>query len=140
MIPQSMLFRHLSKYVPLSLQIPHSAGNDQSHSSLQQSLHASPHPGNQSGPQLHHGGPPQPSRQAPPPQQQQQPPPQQQPGPNNHPHGDLAFNPSNNLDSQAGSDMPEPSLDVSADIKQHTIQNISALPASSPHLQFVHFH
>uniref|UniRef100_A0A3Q1KEH7 SP-RING-type domain-containing protein n=1 Tax=Anabas testudineus TaxID=64144 RepID=A0A3Q1KEH7_ANATE len=56
-------------------------------------------------------GPPQPSRQAPPPQQQQQQQ-QQQPGPNNHPHGDLPFNPSSSLDSQAGSDMPEPSLDL----------------------------
>uniref|UniRef100_A0A671XNA8 Zinc finger MIZ-type containing 1 n=1 Tax=Sparus aurata TaxID=8175 RepID=A0A671XNA8_SPAAU len=77
--------------------IPHSAGNDQSHGPLQQGLHASPHPGSQSGQQLHHSGPPQPSRQ---------------PGPNNHPHGDLAFNPSSSLDSQAGSDMPEPSLDL----------------------------
>uniref|UniRef100_A0A7N8WPG7 Zinc finger MIZ-type containing 1 n=1 Tax=Mastacembelus armatus TaxID=205130 RepID=A0A7N8WPG7_9TELE len=71
--------------------------NDQSHGPLQQSLHASPHPGSQSGQQLHHSGPPQPSRQ---------------PGPNNHPHSDLAFNPSSSLDSQAGSDMPEPSLDL----------------------------
>ncbi|XP_030019509.1 zinc finger MIZ domain-containing protein 1-like [Sphaeramia orbicularis] len=97
--------------------IPHSAANDPSHGSLQQSLHASPHPGSQSGQQLHHSGPPQPSRQAPPPQQQQPPPPpqqqqQQQSGPNNHPHGDLSFNPSNSLDGQAGSDMPEPSLDL----------------------------
>uniref|UniRef100_A0A3B4H064 Zinc finger MIZ domain-containing protein 1-like n=1 Tax=Pundamilia nyererei TaxID=303518 RepID=A0A3B4H064_9CICH len=75
-------------------------------------LHASPHPGSQSGQQLHHSGPPQPSRQAPPPQQQQQQQQQQQPGPNNHPHSDLAFNPSSSLDSQAGSDMPEPSLDL----------------------------
>uniref|UniRef100_A0A3Q1KEI0 SP-RING-type domain-containing protein n=1 Tax=Anabas testudineus TaxID=64144 RepID=A0A3Q1KEI0_ANATE len=74
-------------------------------------LRASPHPGSQSGQQLHHSGPPQPSRQAPPPQQQQQQQ-QQQPGPNNHPHGDLPFNPSSSLDSQAGSDMPEPSLDL----------------------------
>uniref|UniRef100_A0A7N8X2C8 Zinc finger MIZ-type containing 1 n=1 Tax=Mastacembelus armatus TaxID=205130 RepID=A0A7N8X2C8_9TELE len=65
----------------LSLQIPHSASNDQSHGPLQQSLHASPHPGSQSGQQLHHSG-------------------------------DLAFNPSSSLDSQAGSDMPEPSLDL----------------------------
>lgn len=94
-----------------NLQIPHSASNDQSHGTLQQSLHASPHPASQSGQQLHHSGPPQPSRQAPPPQQ-----PQQQPGPNNHHHGDLSFNPSSSsLDSQAGSDMPEPSLDVSPD-------------------------
>uniref|UniRef100_A0A672I971 Zinc finger MIZ domain-containing protein 1-like n=1 Tax=Salarias fasciatus TaxID=181472 RepID=A0A672I971_SALFA len=80
--------------------IPHSAGGDPSHGPMQQSLHASPHPGSQSGQQLHHSGPPQPSRQA------------QQPGPNSHPHSDLAFNPSSSLDSQAGSDMPEPSLDL----------------------------
>uniref|UniRef100_A0A3Q1JS01 SP-RING-type domain-containing protein n=1 Tax=Anabas testudineus TaxID=64144 RepID=A0A3Q1JS01_ANATE len=91
--------------------IPHPAANDQSHGPLPPSLRASPHPGSQSGQQLHHSGPPQPSRQAPPPQQQQQQQ-QQQPGPNNHPHGDLPFNPSSSLDSQAGSDMPEPSLDL----------------------------
>lgn len=98
----------------VSLQIPHSAGNDQSHGPLQQNLHASPHAGSQSGQQLHHSGPPQPPRQAPPPQQQQQQ--QQQPGPNSHSHGDLSFNPSSSsLDNQAGADMPEPSLDVSSD-------------------------
>uniref|UniRef100_A0A671XGR0 Zinc finger MIZ-type containing 1 n=1 Tax=Sparus aurata TaxID=8175 RepID=A0A671XGR0_SPAAU len=108
-VPNSLMAQDkpLSHNMPDS--IPHSAGNDQSHGPLQQGLHASPHPGSQSGQQLHHSGPPQPSRQAPPPQQQQQ---QQQPGPNNHPHGDLAFNPSSSLDSQAGSDMPEPSLDL----------------------------
>ncbi|XP_039645025.1 zinc finger MIZ domain-containing protein 1-like [Perca fluviatilis] len=105
-MPNSLMAQDkpLSHNMPDS--IPHSAGNDQSHGPLQ-SLHASPHPGSQSGQQLHHSGPPQPSRQAPPPQQQQQP-----PGPNNHPHGDLAFNPSSSLDSQAGSDMPEPSIDL----------------------------
>ncbi|CAJ1080308.1 zinc finger MIZ domain-containing protein 1-like isoform X3 [Xyrichtys novacula] len=116
-MPNSLMTQDkpLSHNMPDS--IPHSAGNDQSHGSLQQSLHASPHPGSQSGQQLHHSGPPQPSRQAPPPQQQQQQQQQQQlqqqqPGPNNHPHSDLAFNPSSSLDSQAGSDMPEPSLDL----------------------------
>lgn len=113
---------------PLSPQIPHSAGNDQSHGPLQQSLHVSPHPGSQSGQQLHHSGPPQPSRQAPPPQQQQQQ--QQQPGPNNHPHGDLAFNPSSSLDSQAGSDMPEPSLDVSPDKRQTLSKPVLNNPCS----------
>ncbi|KAG7463363.1 hypothetical protein JOB18_008186 [Solea senegalensis] len=106
-MPNSMMTQDkpLSHNMPDS--IPHSASNDPSHGPLQQSLHASPHPGSQSGQQLHHGGHPQPSRQPPPPQQQQQ----QQPGPNSHPHGDLTFNPSS-LDSQAGSDMPEPSLDL----------------------------
>lgn len=109
-MPNSLMAQDkpLSHNMPDS--IPHSAGNDQSHGPPLQSLHASPHPGSQSGQQLHHSGPPQPSRQAPPPQQQQQQ--QQPPGPNNHPHSDLAFNPSSSLDSQAGSDMPEPSLDL----------------------------
>ncbi|KAL0983689.1 hypothetical protein UPYG_G00131390 [Umbra pygmaea] len=86
--------------------IPHSANTDQSHSSLQQRLHAPSQPTNQSGQPLHHTGHPQSSRQqAPPPQQQQ-------PGPNNHPqHGD-PFNPSNSLEAQGLSDMPEPSLDL----------------------------
>uniref|UniRef100_A0A8C6MD02 Zinc finger MIZ-type containing 1 n=1 Tax=Nothobranchius furzeri TaxID=105023 RepID=A0A8C6MD02_NOTFU len=114
-MPNSLMTQDkpLSHSMPDS--IPHSAGPDQTHGLLQQTLHASPHPGSQSGPQLHHSGPPQPSRQAPPPQQQPQPQPQQQPqqpGPNTHPHSDLTFNPSSSLDSQAGSDMPEPSLDL----------------------------
>ncbi|XP_033467152.1 zinc finger MIZ domain-containing protein 1-like isoform X1 [Epinephelus lanceolatus] len=110
-MPNSLMAQDkpLSHNMPDS--IPHSAGNDQSHGPPLQSLHASPHPGSQSGQQLHHSGPPQPSRQAPPPQQQQQQQ-QQPPGPNNHPHSDLAFNPSSSLDSQAGADMPEPSLDL----------------------------
>uniref|UniRef100_A0A3P8WN33 Zinc finger MIZ-type containing 1 n=1 Tax=Cynoglossus semilaevis TaxID=244447 RepID=A0A3P8WN33_CYNSE len=113
-MPNSMMNQDkpLSHNMPDS--IPHSANNDQSHGPMQQSLHASPHPGSQSGQQLHHGGPPQPSRPAPPPQQQQ-PQPQQQPpppGPNNHSHSDLTFNPASSLDNQAGSDMPEPSLDL----------------------------
>lgn len=95
-------------------QIPHTAGPDQTHGPMQ---HPSPHPGSLSGQQLHHSGPPQSSRQAPPPQQQAQ---QQQPTPNNHPHTDLAFNPSSSLDSQAGSDMPEPSLDVSSGKSEDT--------------------
>uniref|UniRef100_A0A8C5C9C9 Zinc finger MIZ-type containing 1 n=1 Tax=Gadus morhua TaxID=8049 RepID=A0A8C5C9C9_GADMO len=69
--------------------VPHPASTDQSHSSLQQTLQ---HQQQQ--------------------QQQQQHQQQQQPGPNNHPHGDLSFNPSNSLDSGSGSDMPEPSLDL----------------------------
>ncbi|XP_014915188.1 zinc finger MIZ domain-containing protein 1 isoform X2 [Poecilia latipinna] len=109
-IPNSLMTQDkpLSHNMPDS--IPHSAGPDQTHGPLQQSLHPSPHPGSQSGQQLHHSGPPQPSRQAPLPQQQQAQ--QQQPTANNHPHTDLAFNPSSSLDSQAGSDMPEPSLDL----------------------------
>lgn len=114
-------------FFQLPRQIPHSVGHDQTHGPLQQSLHASPHPGSQSGQQLHHSGPPQPSRQAPPPQQPQQPQQQQlqQPGPNNHPHNELTFNPSSGLDSQAGSDMPEPSLDVSSEKFVITNQNES---------------
>uniref|UniRef100_A0A8C3A6Y9 Zinc finger, MIZ-type containing 1a n=1 Tax=Cyclopterus lumpus TaxID=8103 RepID=A0A8C3A6Y9_CYCLU len=93
---------------------------DQSHNSMQQSLHASPHPGSHSGPPLHHSGqsgpplhhsgqPSQPPRQSQP-QPHQQP---QQPGQNSHPHSDLNFNPSS--DGQMGQgvhDMPEPSLDL----------------------------
>uniref|UniRef100_A0AAQ4QNU9 Zinc finger MIZ-type containing 1 n=1 Tax=Gasterosteus aculeatus aculeatus TaxID=481459 RepID=A0AAQ4QNU9_GASAC len=88
-MPSSLMTQDkpLSHNMPDS--IPHSAGNDQSHGPLQ----------------------------TPPPQQQQQQQQQQQPpGPNNHPHGDLAFNPSSSLDSQAGSDMPEPSLDLLAEL------------------------
>ncbi|KAK1905763.1 Zinc finger MIZ domain containing protein 1 [Dissostichus eleginoides] len=60
---------------------------DQSHNSMQQSLHASPHPGSQSGLPLHHSG---------------------QSGPPLHHSGhDLNFNPSSD-----GQDMPEPSLDL----------------------------
>ncbi|XP_041117012.1 zinc finger MIZ domain-containing protein 1-like isoform X3 [Polyodon spathula] len=84
--------------------IPHPGSTDQSHSSMQQSLHAPPHPSSQSGQPLHHSGPPQQLRQ-----------PLPQPGSNNHPHSDLTFNPSA-LEGQAGGqgppDMPEPSLDL----------------------------
>nr|XP_057915178.1 zinc finger MIZ domain-containing protein 1-like isoform X1 [Doryrhamphus excisus]XP_057915179.1 zinc finger MIZ domain-containing protein 1-like isoform X1 [Doryrhamphus excisus]XP_057915180.1 zinc finger MIZ domain-containing protein 1-like isoform X1 [Doryrhamphus excisus] len=98
------------------------------HNSMQPSLHASPHPGGQSGPSLHHGGgggggptgPPlhhggggggggggaggsQPSQ----PPRPSQPQPPQPPGQNAHPHADLTFNPSSD-----GQDMPEPSLDL----------------------------
>lgn len=88
-------------------QMPHPVSTDQSHSSMQQGLHAPPHPSSQSGQPLHHSGAPQPPRQPPPPQ----------PGANSHPHGDLTFTPSSALEGQAGGsvapDMPEPSLDVS---------------------------
>ncbi|XP_049615180.1 zinc finger MIZ domain-containing protein 1 isoform X1 [Syngnathus scovelli] len=102
----------LSHSVPDS--IPHPSVNEPPHGTLQQSIHGSPHSSGQSGQQqqqqLHHGGPPPPSRQPPPaplpPQQQQQ------PGANSHPHGNLTFNSSSSLDGQAGSDMPEPSLDL----------------------------
>uniref|UniRef100_A0A4W3HA06 Zinc finger, MIZ-type containing 1a n=1 Tax=Callorhinchus milii TaxID=7868 RepID=A0A4W3HA06_CALMI len=84
-------------------QIPHPGSTDQSHSSMQQGLHA-PHPSSQSGQPLHHSGPTQQSRQP------------QQAGSSNHPHSDLTFNPSSTLEGQAGgqgtSDMPEPSLDL----------------------------
>ncbi|KAJ4940430.1 hypothetical protein JOQ06_026733 [Pogonophryne albipinna] len=59
-MPNSLMSQDkpLSHNMPDS--IPHSVGNDHSHGPLQ-SLHGSPHPGSQSGQQLHHNGPPQPS-------------------------------------------------------------------------------
>ncbi|XP_030297918.1 zinc finger MIZ domain-containing protein 1a isoform X3 [Sparus aurata] len=89
---------------------------DQSHNSMQQILHVSPHPGSQSGlplhhsgqsgPPLHHGG----QSSQPPRQSQPQP---QQPGQNSHPHSDLNFNPSSDGQmGQGAQDMPEPSLDL----------------------------
>ncbi|MGH0134375.1 UNVERIFIED_CONTAM: hypothetical protein FKN15_059077 [Acipenser sinensis] len=99
--------------------IPHPGSTDQSHSSMQQSLHAPPHPSSQSGQPLHHSGPPQQLRQ-----------PLPQPGSNNHPHSDLTFNPSA-LEGQAGGqgppDMPEPSLDLNADVVPKTAENFRAL-------------
>lgn len=92
---------------------------DQSHNSMQQILHASPHPGSQSGLPLHHTGqsgqPLHHSGQSsqPPRQPQPQPQPQQQqPGQNSHPHSDLNFNPSSEQMGQGAQDMPEPSLDL----------------------------
>ncbi|KAH0624325.1 hypothetical protein JD844_031693 [Phrynosoma platyrhinos] len=89
---------------PMQDPIPHPGSTDQSHSSMQQGLHV-PHPSSQSGQPLHHSGPPT--------QQSRQPP---QAASSNHPHSDLAFNPSSALEGQAGgqgaSDMPEPSLDL----------------------------
>ncbi|XP_015201819.1 zinc finger MIZ domain-containing protein 1a isoform X4 [Lepisosteus oculatus] len=105
-IPSSLMNpdKPLSHNMPDTIAHPGSA--DQSHSSMQQGLHAPPHPSSQSGQPLHHSGPPQPSRPPPPPQ----------PGPNSHPHSDLTFNPSSALEGQAGGqgapDMPEPSLDL----------------------------
>lgn len=93
--------------------------SDQSHNSMQQSLHASPHPGSQTGPPLHHSGQSgQPLHHSGPssqPPRQPQPQPQpQHPGQNSHPHSDLNFNPSSDGQmGQAAQDMPEPSLDVS---------------------------
>uniref|UniRef100_A0A672H579 Zinc finger, MIZ-type containing 1a n=1 Tax=Salarias fasciatus TaxID=181472 RepID=A0A672H579_SALFA len=92
--------------------------SDQSHSSMQPSLHASPHPGSQSGPPLHHGGqsgqPLHHGGQSSQPPRQPQPPPQpQHPGQNSHPHSDLNFNPSSDGQmAQGAQDMPEPSLDL----------------------------
>uniref|UniRef100_A0A3Q3SW63 Zinc finger, MIZ-type containing 1a n=1 Tax=Mastacembelus armatus TaxID=205130 RepID=A0A3Q3SW63_9TELE len=87
---------------------------DQSHNSMQQSLHAAPHPGSQTGPPLHHSGqsgqPLHHSGQSSQPPRQSQP---QQPGQNSHPHSDLNFNPSSDGQmSQGAQDMPEPSLDL----------------------------
>nr|XP_033798063.1 zinc finger MIZ domain-containing protein 1 isoform X7 [Geotrypetes seraphini]XP_033798064.1 zinc finger MIZ domain-containing protein 1 isoform X7 [Geotrypetes seraphini] len=88
---------------PMQESIPHPGSTDQSHSSLQQGLHA-PHPSSQSGQPLHHSGPTQQSRQPP------------QAASSNHPHSDLTFNHSSALEGQAGgqgaSEMPEPSLDL----------------------------
>uniref|UniRef100_A0A8C6WY59 Zinc finger, MIZ-type containing 1a n=1 Tax=Neogobius melanostomus TaxID=47308 RepID=A0A8C6WY59_9GOBI len=72
---------------------------DPTHSSMQPSLHASPHAGSQSGPPLHHSG------------QSSQPPRQSQPPPQ-PPPPDLSFNPGSDV-SLGHQDMPEPSLDVS---------------------------
>ncbi|XP_051779747.1 zinc finger MIZ domain-containing protein 1a isoform X1 [Erpetoichthys calabaricus] len=104
-IPNSLMTpdKPLSHAMPDT--IPHPGSTDQSHNSMQQGLHAPPHPNSQSGQPLHHSGPPQQSRQPPP-----------QAGANNHPHSDLTFNPSAGLEGQAGGqgapDMPEPSLDL----------------------------
>ncbi|XP_029465368.1 zinc finger MIZ domain-containing protein 1 isoform X4 [Rhinatrema bivittatum] len=88
---------------PMQDSIPHPGSTDQSHSSMQQGLHA-PHPSSQSGQPLHHSGPTQQSRQPP------------QAASSNHPHSDLTFNHSSALEGQAGgqgaSEMPEPSLDL----------------------------
>lgn len=90
----------------LHLQMSHP---DQSHNSMQQILHASPHPGSQTGPPLHHSG-----QSSQPPRQSQPQPQPQQPGQNSHPHGDMNFNPSSDGQmGQGAQDMPEPSLDVS---------------------------
>uniref|UniRef100_A0A3Q2W2A3 Zinc finger, MIZ-type containing 1a n=1 Tax=Haplochromis burtoni TaxID=8153 RepID=A0A3Q2W2A3_HAPBU len=94
--------------------------SDQSHNSMQQqqSLHASPHPGGQTGPPLHHsvqsGQPLHHSGQSSHPPRQSQPQPQpQHPGQNSHPHSDLNFNPSSDGQmGQGAQDMPEPSLDL----------------------------
>uniref|UniRef100_A0A669BH82 Zinc finger, MIZ-type containing 1a n=1 Tax=Oreochromis niloticus TaxID=8128 RepID=A0A669BH82_ORENI len=88
------------------------AGNEK------QSLHASPHPGGQTGPPLHHsvqsGQPLHHSGQSSHPPRQSQPQPQpQHPGQNSHPHSDLNFNPSSDGQmGQGAQDMPEPSLDL----------------------------
>uniref|UniRef100_A0A3Q3E3U9 Zinc finger, MIZ-type containing 1a n=1 Tax=Labrus bergylta TaxID=56723 RepID=A0A3Q3E3U9_9LABR len=108
----SSLSTTLAFSVSLShLQMSHS---EQSHNSMQQILHVSPHPRSQSGPPLHHTGQSgQPlhhsGQSSQPPRQSQS---QQQPGQNNHPHGDLSFNPTSEQMGQGAQDMPEPSLDL----------------------------
>ncbi|XP_069836981.1 zinc finger MIZ domain-containing protein 1 isoform X1 [Dendropsophus ebraccatus] len=81
--------------------IPHVGNSEQPHGSMPQVLHP-PHPGSQPGQPLHHGGP--------------APQPRHPPQAANHPHGDMAFNPSSVLEGQPGGqgppDMPEPSLDL----------------------------
>uniref|UniRef100_M3ZLT6 Zinc finger, MIZ-type containing 1a n=1 Tax=Xiphophorus maculatus TaxID=8083 RepID=M3ZLT6_XIPMA len=74
--------------------------SDQSHNSMQPSMHASPHPGSQSGPPLHHSG-------------QSGQPLHHSAQSSHHPHGDLSFNPSSDTQmAQGAQDMPEPSLDL----------------------------
>uniref|UniRef100_A0A8C5HFJ7 Zinc finger MIZ domain-containing protein 1-like n=1 Tax=Gouania willdenowi TaxID=441366 RepID=A0A8C5HFJ7_GOUWI len=91
--------------------------SDQSHNSMQQSLHASPHPGSQSGPPLHHNSQSgQPLHHG---SQSSQPSRPSQPQHPQHPHGDLSFNaPSEGQMSAGGGgqDMPEPSLDLLPDL------------------------
>ncbi|XP_040294792.1 zinc finger MIZ domain-containing protein 1 isoform X1 [Bufo bufo] len=81
--------------------IPHVGNSEQPHGSMPQGLHP-PHPGSQPGQPLHHGGP--------------APQPRHPPQAANHPHGDMAFNPSSVLEGQPGGqgppEMPEPSLDL----------------------------
>lgn len=116
--PLPSLLHCRSLFALSHLQMSHS---DQSHNSMQQqqSLHASPHPGGQTGPPLHHsvqsGQPLHHSGQSSHPPRQSQPQPQpQHPGQNSHPHSDLNFNPSSDGQmGQGAQDMPEPSLDVS---------------------------
>ncbi|XP_044276225.1 zinc finger MIZ domain-containing protein 1 isoform X5 [Varanus komodoensis] len=103
-MPSSMAALDKPLSHPMQDPISHPGNTDQPHSSMQQGLHV-PHPSSQSGQPLHHSGPPS--------QQSRQPP---QAASSNHPHNDLAFNPSSALEGQAGgqgtSDMPEPSLDL----------------------------
>uniref|UniRef100_A0A7N6BY41 SP-RING-type domain-containing protein n=1 Tax=Anabas testudineus TaxID=64144 RepID=A0A7N6BY41_ANATE len=89
----------LSQDKPLNHSMNDISHPDQSHNSMQQSLHASPHPGSQTGPPLHHSG--------------QSGQPLHHSGPSSHPHGDLNFNPSSDGQmGQGAQDMPEPSLDL----------------------------
>uniref|UniRef100_A0AAY4CKD8 SP-RING-type domain-containing protein n=1 Tax=Denticeps clupeoides TaxID=299321 RepID=A0AAY4CKD8_9TELE len=92
--------------------MPHPSSTESSHASMQQSLHAPPHPSSQSAQPLHHGGPPSSQQQLPP--SRQAPPSQQPPGPNSQSHGsELAFHPSEGqAGGQGAPDMPEPSLDL----------------------------
>lgn len=127
-----LIFHPPSPSLSVSLSHLQMSHPDQSHNSMQQILHASPHPGGQTGPPLHHSGqsgqPLHHSGQSSQPPRQSQPQPQpQQPGQNSHPHSDLNFNPSSDGQmGQGAQDMPEPSLDVSVPAFGH-----HALPVNS---------
>ncbi|XP_067879070.1 zinc finger MIZ domain-containing protein 1-like isoform X5 [Heterodontus francisci] len=88
-------------------QISHSGTMDQSHTALQQGLHA-PHLGTQSAQSLHHRSPSQHPRQL------------QQAGAGAHSHGELTFNPTSVMEGQASgqgaADVPEPSLELLPEI------------------------
>ncbi|XP_078095356.1 zinc finger MIZ domain-containing protein 1-like isoform X3 [Mustelus asterias] len=88
-------------------QIPHSGSMDQSHTTLQQGVHA-PHLGTQPGQALHHRSPSQHPRQM------------QQAGAGAHSHSELSFNPSSVMEGQASgqgaADVPEPSLELLPEI------------------------
>ncbi|XP_067857413.1 zinc finger MIZ domain-containing protein 1-like isoform X5 [Heptranchias perlo] len=88
-------------------QIPHSGTMDQSHTTLQQGVHA-PHLGTQSGQSLHHRSPSQHPRQL------------QQAGSSAHSHSELTFNPSSVMEGQTSgqgaADVPEPSLELLPEI------------------------
>ncbi|XP_028325203.1 zinc finger MIZ domain-containing protein 1a isoform X7 [Gouania willdenowi] len=114
LLPQDKPLNHGMSGAVSGLKMSHS---DQSHNSMQQSLHASPHPGSQSGPPLHHNSQSgQPLHHG---SQSSQPSRPSQPQHPQHPHGDLSFNaPSEGQMSAGGGgqDMPEPSLDLLPDL------------------------
>uniref|UniRef100_A0AAY4CMI0 SP-RING-type domain-containing protein n=1 Tax=Denticeps clupeoides TaxID=299321 RepID=A0AAY4CMI0_9TELE len=109
---QTLLSFFYWHFLNMTWSMPHPSSTESSHASMQQSLHAPPHPSSQSAQPLHHGGPPSSQQQLPP--SRQAPPSQQPPGPNSQSHGsELAFHPSEGqAGGQGAPDMPEPSLDL----------------------------